>query len=280
VAFREIVAALPLEPAPYGLLSLRDPTVTDDDRWLAGLTYESLECTAELNLLDICNSAPPYAAHEPTETERNRNYDPFVIEAVDRCSTFGFEARDAEERAVNALEVGTQKMLEAELWTGAIAAANGYASNRFLASPDTVDITPGGTPVKVRYGMALLEQALANCGLGTRGVVHLTTEVGSVLPLKGVGDHLETQLGNYAVVGTGYPGTGPDGTTPTTGQWMYVTGAVEVRLGRSQPVGVHLRQQVDTSVNTWEARAQRAAAVYWSGCCVFGVHVDLALDYA
>lgn len=278
---REIVAPQALEPAPYGLLSLRDPDVTNDDRWLSGFTYESLECAAHLRLLDVCNGHAPYDAILPGDlSQRNLDYEPFAIEAIDKCSTFGFSKRDAEQRAIDALEVGTQKALEAEFWTGALATANTYASNRFLASSNSVDVTPGETPVKIRYGLALLEQALASCGLGTRGVVHMTTEVGSALPLKVENDHLETQLGNYVVVGAGYPGTGPDGSAPGVGQWMYVTGLVSVRLGTSEAIGANMGQQVDTRVNDWEAHAQRGAAVYWSGCCAFGVHVDLALDYA
>lgn len=278
---REIVEAEALEPAPYGLLSLRDPQVTNDERWIDGFTYESRACNHTVRLLDICGGNDPYDAIIPPDPAPPewRDYKSFAIEAYDKCTTFGYEQRDVEQRAIDALELCTQKALEAEFWTGALAQANGYGDNRYLAGSDVTDVTPGGGPVKVRYGLALLEQAIASCGCGARGVVHMTPEVGSVLPVKEKGDHLETQLGNYIIVGSGYPGTGPDGNMPGTGVYMYATGMVSVRLGRSEAVGT-LNQQVRTSDNTWEVRAQRPAAVTWDGCCAFGVHVDLALDYA
>lgn len=276
----EIIEAPPFVAAQFGLLSLRDPDVTADERWLSGFTYESRSCTATVNLLDICGGDAPVNIITPSDDPRNRTFEPFIIEAVDECSTFGFLKNDVEKRAVEALEACTQKALENEFWTGDLATTNGYTENRYLASTDTVDVTPGGSAVKLRYGLAILERALADCGCGTRGTIHVTRDVGSVLPVKVVDEHLETQLGNYVVAGAGYTGSGPDGTIPGAGTWMYATGPVSVLLGPSEAVGATMVEQVDRSNNTWEARAQRPAAVTWDGCCAFAVHVDLALDYA
>lgn len=276
----EIFPPQPFLPAPFGLLSLRDPDVTDDERWLSGFTYESRTCTADVRLLDICGGFAPVPVIAPSDAPRNRVFQPFAIEATDKCSTFGFGAHDVEQRAIDALEACTQKALEHEFWTGSLATTNGYAENRYLASTDTQDVTPGAGPVKLRYGLAVLERALADCGCGTRGTIHATRDVASALPVKVVDDHLETQLGNFVVAGSGYTGAGPDGTDPSSGTWMYATGPVSVLLGKSEAVGAKLVQQVDSSNNTWEARAQRPAAVTWDGCCAFAVHVDLALDYA
>lgn len=276
----EIFPPQPYLPAPYGLLSLRDPDVTEDERWLGGFTYESRLCTATINLLDICGGASAVNLVAKSTDPRNRTFQPYAVEAEDSCSTFGFEARDAEQRALDALEACTPKAVEHEFWTGSLATTNGYANNRYLASTDTVDVTPGGGPVKVRYGLAILEQALAACGCGTRGTIHVTHDVGSVIPVRVVEEHLETQLGNFVVAGAGYTGSGPDGTIPGTGTWMYATGPVRVLLGPMIPTGVTMAQQVDRTINTWDARAQRAAAATWDGCCAFAVHVDLALDYA
>lgn len=275
----EIIEPPPFEAAPYGLLSLRDPDVTAEERWLNGFTYEARSCTATVNLLDICGGAAPVEVITPPDGDANRTFQPFIIEAVDKCSTFGFGKRDVEKRALYALEACTQKALENEFWTGSLATTNGYTENRYLAHTDTVNLTGAGGPVKVRYGLALLERALADCGCGTRGTIHVTRDVGSVLAQKVVDNHLETNLGNYLVAGTGYPGTGPDGTAPATGTWMYATGEVSVLLGPGDAVGRNIGEQVDRSNNTWEARAQRPAAVTWDGCCAFAVHVDLALDY-
>lgn len=277
----EIFPPQPFEPAPYGILSLRDPDVTADERWLSGFTYESRLCAAEVKILDICGGAAPVSVIQPSNTPRNRDYTPFVIEATDRCSTFGFLQHDIEKRAIDALEACTAKALEYEFWTGAAATTNGYTANRRLASTNSTDVTPaGGAAVKLRYGLALLEGALATCGCGTKGTIHATRETASALPVKVVDEHLETQLGNYVIAGAGYTGSGPTGTMPASGVWMYATGPISVLLGESTAVGEKLKQQVNRDVNTWEARAQRPAAVTWDGCCAFAVHIDLALDYA
>ena len=276
----EIIEPPPFEAAPYGLLSLRDPDVTAEERWLNGFTYESRSCTATVNLLDICGGAAPVEVITPSVVPASRVFQPFIIEAVDRCTTFGFGARDVEKRALDALEACTQKALENEFWTGNLAQANTYSDNRYLAHPDTVILAGAGAPVKIRFGLALLERALADCGCGTRGTIHVTRDVGSVLANRVVGEHLETNLGNYLVAGSGYPGTGPDGTAPASGTWMYATGEVSVLLGPGDAVGRNIGEQVNRSNNTWEARAQRPAAVTWDGCCAFAVRVDLALDYS
>lgn len=274
-------SAEPLQVLPYGLLSLQDPTVDDDPHWQQEFYYESLQCATDITLLDVCDSSADAISVVTADTDsRLLHYQPFVVEAIDKCSTFGYKEHDVQQRALAALEAGTQKAVEYEFWTGAAAKANSLDDNRYLASMTSTDVTPSpGTPVKVKYGQALLEQALANCGLGTRGVLHVTHEVASALNPKVVGDHLESPLGNYIVAGSGYDGSGPDGTIPAVGQWIYATGWTTVRLSTSQALGTKLLQQVDPKDNTWEVRAERAAAVTFDGCCIFAVHVDLSLDY-
>lgn len=272
--------AEPLEVVPYGLLSLQDPTVDNEPHWVGGFYYESLACSTELNILDVCGGQDPINVVTPNRDFLTQFYQPFTLEAIDFCSTFGYKQHDVEARALAALEAGTQKGLEYEFWTGTAAQANAYVDNRYLASTSSVDVTPTpGTPVKIRYGLAMLERALAGCALGTKGTIHMTHDVASAMNSKVVGDHLESPVGNYIVAGSGYTGSGPDGTMPTTGQWMYATGNVTVRIGDSQILGDKMSQQVDRSVNTWEVHAERPAAVTWDGCCAFAVLVDLALEY-
>lgn len=278
----QIVETPPLAEAPFGLFSLQDPVMYPDEFWVGGFTLESRLCNIRQNYLDVCaGSAPVEGITPPVGADSVQTFTPYIIEAVDTCSTFGFSSRDVEERAVTALEAASQKAVEYELWTGELAQANGYADNRYLASSASTDVTPGaGGAVKVRWGLAALEKALADCSVGTRGVIHMPRDVASALTLRVVDDHLETQLGNYVVAGSGYPGTGPTGSMPANGTWMYATGPVAVTLGSAQPLGTTRSQQVTTSVNTWEARAVRPAAAVWDGCCAFAVNVDLALDYA
>jgi hypothetical protein len=174
-----------------------------------------------------------------------------------------------------------------EFWEGRIAnAVNTEAGttvneNRYLTDGGAEDLTPtAGTPVKVRHGLALLEGALASAGCGNRGFIHTPVSIASVLPLKEDGDVLRTVMGNYVIAGTGYRGTGPGVSDPTTGtrMWIYATGPVFVRLGDAQ-VSAEGNQNYDTRTNTVEVSAELLAAAVWDGCAHFGVLVDLSLDY-
>lgn len=276
---REIIPAQPLEVAPYGLLGLVDPVSMVSDRWVGGFVRESFGCTATVQLLDVCGGAAPVTVITPAG-DPNQDYTPFGVEAFDECSTFGYTERDSQTRALDALEACTGKAIETEFWTGALANANSYTSNRYLASASAQNVTPGAGPIKIRYGLALLERALGDAGCGTRGTIHATRDVASALGARDVDGHLETQLGNYIVAGTGYTGHGPDGTQPATGTWMYATGPVSVMLSAAEVPETEQFQNVDIGVNMYRSRAQLAAAVTWDGCAHFAVHVDLSLDYS
>lgn len=283
----------PFEVSPYGLLSLpgqpgngQDTEGPDDLHWIGGFTYESRLCSTTINMIDVCDGSQKVniitaSAPASAYSTFNRTFQPYTIEAVETNTSFGFEARRIQDRAVMALEAATQKAIEYEFWTGATAKALGYTGNRYLASSEAQDITPGGTPVKARYGLALLEQALATCSLGTRGVIHAPHSVASaMLPMPEYEGHLVTPIGNYIVAGSGYPGTGPDGTLPSTGTWLYATGAVQTLVGPTEVFAPEQVQTLDRDKNTFQARAHRAAAAVWDGCCTFAVHVDLTLDYS
>lgn len=269
------------EVSPYGLLSLGDPVSDGDDRWAGGYSYESLSCNARVTLSDLCDPAQAIVITERDTANRIQTQQPVVIVVEDQCSTFGFGPREREQRALQAMDQCTQKALEYELWTGALATAAGHA-NRRLASPTAVDVTPTpGTPVKIRYGLALLEGAIANSGCGVRGVIHATRSVASALGGKDVDGHLETGLGNYVIAGTGYPGTGPNGAQPAgNAVWMYATGPVTYRLDDPFVPNDEMRERVDTSSNSIFTRAFRTASAEFDGCAHFAVLVDLTLDYA
>lgn len=204
---------------------------------------------------------------------------PVTIEVEDITSTFGNTVEDRRVRAIEAADLCTQKALEFELWEGRLGIAAGFTNKR-LAAPTAIDVTPGASPIKVKYGLALLEQALSNAGCGVQGVIHANRAVASVLGGKDVDEHLETPLGNLIVAGTGYTGVGPDGTMPAAGTWMFATGPITTYLGESFVPAEELAQRVDTSKNTIATKALRVVSADFDGCAHFAVLVDLTLDYA
>lgn len=285
------------EPADYGVLSPAATVVNDSSHdWTRRFDFPAFNCAANVRLSSLCTSATGVNVVEAeADAPLYRAYIPFTIETSFSCSTFAFRELEYLKMAEDFLEQTQQKAIEHELWTGALSqqekddwetAHSGETfPNRWLSSTDAVDVTPSGTAVKAKYGLALLEKALADCGAGIKGTIHMTRDIASVLNLKDRNGALRTSLGNLVIAGTGYTGTGPTGAAPSgTQTWLYATGPVSVRLGPVAAVpdkNTRLTgQSVNTSNNNVTVYASRPAAVTWDSCCLYAVKVDLALDYA
>lgn len=289
MAFGAVITDVtPAEPALYGILSSAVTVVEDlDGHWTRGVEFLTPDCQSDVTLTTICNTTVSVSAVDGVGGTPFDEYYPFAVQTSFRCSTMSLKPEEVEEQARRALELCTQKAVEYELWTGALAKAAdvpfvGAYPNRYLASTESVDVTPTpGTAVKTKFGLALLERAIGNCGCGVRGTIHAPRDVASSLGLKAVDGHLETSLGTKVVAGVGYTGTSPTGSQPTgTQAWMYATGPVTVRLGPIEITPGEEAQSVNTSINETVYYAERIAAPLLDSCCVHAVLVDLALDYS
>ena len=273
-----------LTPAPGGLFSAAD--VTRDagtPQWANGAYgWDSDACPTELLLSDFCTNqaeAPIASADSP----ENGSW-PFGVIARYECYTPGYTVEQRREIARKQAEAGSQKAVEHELWTGQIAQASNRLDVPYLNNNGAVDV---GGPVKAALAVAKLEQALADCGLGTQGVIHLTRQAAVVAASQNVierdGDKLFTALGTPVVAGVGYdpavtpaaPKNSPVPAPPALGprpdnQYGFATGPVYVRLGGVEIIGEHL----DHSTNVIETLAGRPAAVYWDSCCTASVQID------
>ncbi len=280
-----IVEPNPPEVPLYTLLTSSRPVRTspdnpDVDRWISGMELGCNSCTYTLRTFDPCdpdpNSGSVIVQGDPGAVRSSREYTPFGIDVIDSFSTFGFGALDVNEQGQEIIEVATIKAVEREFWTGAA-----IPDNPHLAQPSATNITPAAGAVKLKVGVALLEQAFADCAAGSTGVIHMTRYAGSLFGTSG-GDEegvpTRTGFGNIVVPGIGYTGTGPTGAAPAAGRtWLYGTGPITVRL--SDPVVVPESPSiggVNTMNNTRTYRAQRFAAVTLDGCCHYAVEVDLA----
>lgn len=285
-----LVPTAGLEVAPFGILSPATTTYNENDSfWTNGFTYENHD--AGLTVINATISGGDLGTYvpvadntaSPASTEHFKTYYPFDIRASIKVSTMGTNPADIEASAKMALDVVTQKAVEREFWYGDIARSlTSPNDNRWLASTASVDVTPSaGTAVKVRYGLALLEQALAGAPLGAQGVIHTTRDVASALRLEADGKTLRTNLETPVVAGVGYSKDGPDGNPAPAGQaWMYATGPVSVRLGKLTIVPDKLNQAIDVRTNTIEYFVDRPAAITWATTDSYAVLVDLTLDYA
>lgn len=275
------------EVAPFGILS---PATTkydhNDSFWTAGLTYENFDAglvIANGSIFGVTPAEEVVIIDNSASKQHFKTYYPFDVKASVKVSTMGTKPADIEEGAKNALDLVMQKAIEAEFWNGDIAKLLTVTNdNRYLASSGSTDVTPvAGTGVKVRYGLALLEEALGNASLGSAGVIHAPRIVASALRLHNDGDKLVTHLGNSVVAGVGYSKKGPDGTTAGAGKaWMYATGPVSVRVGPTVVTPSTVSQAVNTAINDIEYFVDGTAAVTWSTTDAYAVLVDLTLDYA
>lgn len=289
--------ALSLVTAGIDALHPNDPTNGD---WVKGFTYAPENSAQPGEVRDVCDTStvdPNSWTNAPVVS-----YDPFLILAADKCSSFGFTARDYVGRALRLLDYVTPNQLELEFWKGTLAQAKGYP-NRYLADANVVDVTPvTGTAVSRIRGTELLEQAMANCGAGQQAYIHMQPENAGQLGqfTRRVGNLMLSPIDSIIVPGVGYPGTGPGGVTATAGTtWMFATGPVRIRLGDpmifpdgredsvmnigrdekgnySIPVDAEsiLGSAIDRSKNTITIRAERLAAASFDGTCQFAVLVN------
>lgn len=282
-----VFPARDLRPAPAGLLSVADVTEHDAaGQWANGVYgWDSIACPVRLTLADFCTNVAEGIIAE-TDSAPNSSW-PFGIVTVYSCLTPGIKPDERRTIAVKQNIAGTQKALESELWSGYIAQASGRLDVPYLTNNDAVVVSGAGA-VSVALGIAKLEQGLADCGLGTMGVIHLTRQVAQLATQGGavvMGNDgvLHTQLGTPVVAGVGYdpavtPAAPVEAPIPAPAvlgpqpdiQWGFATGPVIVHLGPSEFIGEHL----DITTNALETVAGRTAAVYWDSCCVVSVQMD------
>jgi hypothetical protein len=282
-----LVPTAGLEVAPFGILSPATTTYHESDSfWTSGLTYENLDAGVVVvngSIMGVSPAESVTVIDNSASKELFKTYYPFDVKASVKVSTMGTNPADIEASAKRALDIVTQKAVEAEFWNGDVAKLlTTDNDNRYLASAQSVDVTPTpGTAVKTRYGLALLEQAISNSPAGAMGLIHAPRDVASTLLLDKDGTTLRTSLGTPVVAGVGYSKKGPTGAVAGTGKaWMYATGPVSVRLGPTIVTPGNLNQAIDIRINNVEYFVDRSAAVTWSTTTSYAVLVDLTLDYA
>lgn len=273
---RAVVDSPELLPPVHGLLSLVDPqNAAGDERWGNGILFDSAACGGDVAVYDIC--AP--AGRADSTGGGVIDVEAFIISAPMKCSAMGANPLDLKARAKRKLLACQSKAVEKELWSGAL-----MTNNPRLAHPDASDF---GGPLDPTDALAVLEQVLADCGCGSRGVIHATVKTASLLTSKGLIEAkdepgfrrpvLQTKLGTIVVSGSGYPGTSPSGAGGGTGttNYMYGTGSVKVLLGEPVVYPEDLSMAVDRATNTIIFNAERPAIAFFNPCCHVAVSVTV-----
>jgi hypothetical protein len=267
-----IVPAQHAQAPKTGLLSLANkPDLRDIDgsptRWEGGYSYRPelpVGTARNRSLVTSTVGGNVGTGSNPAPVDTI----PWMLELLDPESTFTWTAHDLAARGNRLLEAYTSKLLERELWTGEIKAADNLP-NRVLARPITggdiltgaTDVTPGVVPTSVQAAVATLMKALGDAGMGD-GMIHAPKHLGLRMPDAWRNAQTYEDYGFVVVTGAGYPGTGPAGTGTN---WMYVTETVNVRLGDIEVTPGEVRESINTTSNTITYRARRVGAVDFAG---------------
>jgi hypothetical protein len=278
-----VVSAPAIVPSAFGLLAVVKPeNAPGEDQWVRGFAQEWETTVQELKNWDDTDST-----NGSVVTGGVVNYyddiKPFFIELTETRSGLSFNAIDRIARLSRQIVGMSQKSIETELWDGAVRKGENH-DNKALSDADT-DLVNSGTALGAILALAELERSMAaDSDAGELGVIHMTSDVASLLNTrleKSEDGTLITRIGTPVVVGAGYSGNGPTGVTgaaaSATNKWIYGTGAVKVYLGDVDVVNDNLAQAYDVSGNKNDMRikAIRPAAVYFDTSIHLAVRVDL-----
>jgi len=327
----EIVEPPQVTPAPHSLLAtaieVTEPVQQrmgqDVEPWTGGFVFQPKDCDQGGVWVPCIDSKPddlnPNGSGSGSGEQLKSRFDspdeivfvPYWVEAQWTCQTRDPEIGRWPQRAQENLVRVQTKQVELETWTGRQMANHPTGQNNQSFVKDAFSVlNPGGasspTPVSPRKALALLQQGLAICGTGSRGMIHGTAYLIEWLAnenrFTNEGTRLSTWTrGTWVVSGAGYPGTGPlitpeEYRTPGQGaltnnmQWMYATGIANYRLGSiktypsdeasERAIGQAMEPRPSPGVahgfnNEVSFQAERAAAVVWDPCCTLAVLVDV-----
>lgn len=275
VAPRGAAEAVVLQPPRVGLLASA-PSREGAGRWETGLEYEPEGCGVDVGLIDPCTGGQVLIDGGNADIEK---MDPFLIWAGRQCTTLNFQAAEYEARATRLLLACQSKQVEAEFWSGALTQAAHPADENFYLNETGAATLVNTTPSTPVEALALLEQGLADCGCGARGMIHATRSVVTLWSEGGLvqrqGSLLVTIHDTIVVPGAGYDGSGPGNEAAADGSvFAYATGLVNVRLSPVDVTPKTFAEATDRTLNTVAFRAHRTAAFLRDTCCHLAVEVD------
>lgn len=292
---RKYVERPSFTPLPFGLLSslqteIRNPA---EPHWQGGVTWESL-CGTGNTTFDECltvtgTGGPPPPPPSKTDNggRTTRGALPFTVFAEVDCSPVG-NWDDIQSDVATVLARTEQYQVEQAFWTG-LAGGRQVVYPHLASSTELYDASgallqtialesvaaTGNVSVDVVEGIAYLESALATCYNGV-GVIHVTRRIATHMAafslLTQEGGRLRTVNGNVVVVGSGYTGSGPTGSTSVGADAAYATGMPFIY--RSAAYAFRREESLDRSDNTVKAIAERTYVIGWD-CCHYHSHIQV-----
>lgn len=306
----------PVEAPLHGLLDVAYvpdlsgyPSGDERDRWQAGITFapNPTSCADHVTPWQPFTDDPQDKAM-PTATVPVETYHTFILTYSDICQVVPSQLDAAVELAKAALVAGTGQAVEAIFWgsnsDGPLAGLYAPEGNNFSLSSSTPLVTgfapntcsgiinrdPTGSGIVAytpKQALLALTQALGNCALGARGVLHAPVYLAEDWAERGLirlSDPADTTSnfmtnirGDLVAGGSGYSGTGPAGhplETPADGYaWAYATGPVGVLLSEPESQETTV---IDNSTNLYRIIVERTVAIAANSACLFAAYVDVA----
>lgn len=260
----------------------RDHTV----RWIDAYSIYPDDCSGG-HIVDPCQLGSNADVADTGQASIIGPIQPFVIEASDKCSTFGAPHDFRLARAQRKLLAVQSQVLEAEFWLGTKAVSQGWTNNQYLSNPVGLNVlgtAPVGGPFGIVDGLAALELAIANGSAWERGVIHCTAQLathwiwqGLLKARPGPPGTMMTELGTIVVVGSGYDGSGPQSKiNPNHYEWAYATPVPQIRLGQITYNETDMDTvAVDRQANDRYIRASRFASIVMSSCFRAAALIDM-----
>lgn len=246
---RQAINAIPAAPPVYGLLVAAD-TVDLDARWQAGVEWAPENIGGGQIGVVACGGT---ASVSPTDNAETQTADPVLLFATDRCSAFGFEARDYEGRARRQLLATQSFMLAREFQLGTLRDADSLGN---VALVDATHVGPA--PASVLNATAIIESAIGEVLQGRRAMIHVSPQIFTLMKanqdISLQGQRWVTPQGSIVCSDAGY-------TVEEDGHlFMYATGLPIVTLGEVI-VPMEMRTALDRTVNTIEFYAERLGLI-------------------
>lgn len=269
------IGLTPRRPARFGLLQ-SSPPLSDGVRWEGGFRWRPAACGAVGGIVQaLCG---PSEKDPPPLDTGEQGYQPGAIWEGYRCTSMGSTADEDRALAEQALDATRSFHLERELWTGAVAASKGWLQAGDALDDAGVDEVTADGGAGIVDAVALIEEGLAACQLGDRGMIHMPVRAfvhaaaaDVVRPVTAGANQYTTLLGTPVVPGAGYPGTGPAGEAAATGhQWIMGSSTVYTRLSTVTTLDAHAHR-----VNDHIIIAEQLAAAYFDNCCRLAADVIL-----
>lgn len=299
---RQLVAAVPRQAPIYSLLTAADivpPDVSGDGHWRNGIKYRRepcgrasvlpLGCPSDDDLDDITVDD----ATEADNTAGEVATDPFLVKVYETCSTLGWPTNDYVGRAQRVLAASEAYAVEHEFWTGeqaqvAIGAGVDYPDDQWLANSTSATVLSGSAN-PLGYGLAQLQQAMADVAGGGPGMIHIPAvllnplvELMLVTPLPANGTTPPRYVdvrGNIIVPGFGYDGSDVNGDPADAGTvWIYGTGMVRIYRGDPVVTPDTYAEALDRFHNEITFFVERDYLVDWDRCIHIAINVGVDLD--